>query len=664
MNLLKKIASAALAVMATAACAVAADFPIRSAELTKVRVTGGFWLPRIETNRLVTLKADFEKCGEVRIPNITNAAARAWGTFRGCPFDDSDVYKVMEGAAYIQATDPDPDRAAFMDGLIAQVAAAQETDGYLYTARTLGFTYPKEDAKRHPFGMMGPTRWSKLGTSHELYNVGHLYEAAVAWQAATGRTNLLAVAEKSADLLCRTFGWGEDQLKDTSGHEEVELALCKLYRATGRKRYLDLAKFFIDVRGRADVRPNLRGPNQQDHRPVCEQTEAIGHAVRAAYLYCGVADVAALTGDGPSIAAIERIWENVVSKKLHLTGGIGARASYRPPEGGARLGEAFTFDYDLPNEDAYLETCAAIGNALWNERMFRWKGEAKYVDVLERTLYNGFLSGIALTGDEFFYPNPLANKAGLGHSKGAQDEAHAYHRSKWFGCSCCPVNVVRFIPQVPTFAYATDGKAVYWNLFIESEAELDGVKLVQKTDYPWSGAASLEVTPAKDGDAFALKVRIPGWARGRPVPSDLYVQTKPSSEMELSVSVNGLAVNGVAGADGYLSIARAWKRGDVVTVDIPMPVKRIRAHAKVASDAGRLAVECGPIVYCAEGADNGGSAFDAVLPEDATFARTTVTVGDRAFPALKASTGLVLVPYFLWDHRAPGNEMQVWLRER
>ena len=642
--------------MATAA-PLPNDYPIKAAALTKTHVTSGFWFDRLATNRLVTLKTDFAKCNETpRIANFTNAAKRAWGSFKGIPFDDSDVYKVVEGAAYIQAMDPDPEREKYVNWLIGQFAAAQETDGYLYTARTLGFTYPESDRNRFPYGMMGPTRWSKLGASHELYNVGHMYEAAVAWYDATGNTNFLAVAEKSANLLCRTFGWDADQLKDTSGHEEIELGLCKLYRATGKQKYLELAKFFIDLRGRRDVRAKLRGPDQQDHQPVVEQGEAIGHAVRAGYLYSGVADVAALTGDAAYNAAIDRLWENVVSCKLHLTGGIGAYRKCEVP-GFGELHEAFAGNYDLPNDGAYNETCAAIANALWNQRMFCAKGESKYVDVLERVLYNGFPSGVALAGDEFFYPNPLASKGG-------------YKRSKWFGCSCCPVNDVRFIPKVPSFAYATDGKGtLYWNLFMAGTVGIHTgrhyVELEQQTGYPWSGKAALKVTAIRSKAAskkFALKVRVPGWAKGRPVPSDLYMQTEPSSVMEIVVAVNGLPVNGVPGADGYLTVEREWKVGDAVEVDFPMPVKRIRAHAKVAQDQGRLAVERGPVVYCAEGCDNGGKAFDAALPADATFADDTVVIGDKTYPALKASNGLKLIPYCLWGNREPGNEMQVWFR--
>lgn len=627
----------------------AADYPIKAASMTKTQVTGGFWFDRIATNRLVTLKTDFAKCNETpRIANFTNCANRAkGGKFGGIFFDDSDVYKVMEGAAYIYAETKDPELEKYMDWLIGEMSKAQEPDGYLYTARTLGGNKSID----------GTARWEELKWTHEFYNPGHMYEAAVAWYQATGKTNFLAIAIKNADLIDRTFGWGKGKLRMTSGHQEMELALCKLYRVTRDDRYLKLAKFLLDVRGRKDVRPTW-GVEVQDHQPVLEQEEALGHAVRAGYMYCGMADVAALTADDSYVKAIDRLWENVVSRKLHLNGGVGAgRQTTHPKWGGAH--ESFGVDYFLPNEDAYLETCAAIANALWNQRMFCWKGESKYVDVLERTIYNGFPSGISLSGDEFFYMNPLANKNGLGYAK-----EKPYVRSKWFGCSCCPVNDVRFIPQIPSFAYATDGKGtIYWNLFMEGEAEIAGAKLFCKTDYPWNGKATLKLSTL-NSQFSTLKIRVPGWAKGQPVPSDLYVQTVPSSEMEVSVAVNGRPVNGIPGKDGYLTIGREWKAGDTVELNLPMPVKRIRAHEKVEADRGRLAVERGPIVYCAEGCDNGGKAYDAVLPADATFTEEPLQIGDQRFVALRASNGLRLVPYCIWGNREPGNEMQVWFRER
>ncbi|MBR5840114.1 MAG: glycoside hydrolase family 127 protein, partial [Victivallales bacterium] len=533
-----------------ATIAVAGDYPYRPADMTDVSIKEGFWLPRFETNRKVTVWADFHKSEETgRISNFINAGKRLKGTFKGIPFDDSDVYKIIEGAAYTLATHPDPELEKYLDDLIDNIAKAQEPDGYLYTARTIGFDYGTKDGVTN-YGMMGPTRWSNCPSSHELYNVGHMYEAAVAYYNVTGKRTLLDVAIRSADLVERTFGPGPTQLKAVPGHEEIELALCKLYRTTGDIRYLNLAKHFLKQRGDG----TKVGAGQQAHIPVVEQREAVGHAVRATYLYCGMADVAALAGDQAFIDAVDAIWANVVEKKLHLTGGVGAR----------RGGEAFGDNYELPNERAYLETCAAIGNALWNQRMFLMHGDAKYIDVLERIIYNGFLSGISLTGDEFFYPNPLASKGG-------------YARSKWFGCSCCPVNIVRFIPQIAQFTYALRENTAYVNLFVASDAKLKldngEIKLAQQTEYPWKGLSMITVTPAQDGQQFDLAIRIPGWAVGQPVPSDLYTQVVPGKLDDVVVLVNGEKI-AITPEKGYCRINRAWKAGDAVEIRMAMPVRR------------------------------------------------------------------------------------------
>ncbi len=631
--------------VASSLASAASDYPYQPVPLKQVAILDGFWLPRFETNRLVTVWADFRKSEETgRIANFARAGKLEAGPFKGIPFDDSDVYKIVEGAAYTLATHPDPRLDAYLDALIVKMAAAQEPDGYLYTARTLGFTN----------GMTGPARWSNEGSSHELYNVGHLYEAAAAHFEVTGKRTLLDVALKSADLIDKTFGPRADQLKVVPGHEEIEIGLCKLYRVTGERRYLDLAKFFIDMRGRKELR-KLYGAYNQDHIPATEQTEAVGHAVRAGYLYAGMADVAALTGDKAYIDAIGKLWENVVSKKMHLNGGIGAR----------HAGEAFGENYELPNESAYLETCAAIANALWNQRMFLLHGDAKYIDVLERIVYNGFLSGIAIQGDAFFYPNPLASRGG-------------YARSKWFGCSCCPVNIVRFIPQLAQFAYAQRGAAVYVNLFIASSARLKTdageVTLTLKTAYPWNGDVRIEVAPAKDGTAFPLKVRVPGWAIGQPVPSDLYTQTSPGSLRDVAVKVNGEPVP-LSLDHGYVTLDRAWRAGDAVDLAFAMPVRRIQANPAVKDDLGRLAVERGPLVYCAESADNEGRALNLMLPAASAFAETSVEILGHTMVALKAQAlsatadlrGNVsvlpeiatLIPYFAWCHRG-AKEMQVW----
>lgn len=642
-------------------CAVAAgarDYPIQPVPLNAVQVRDDFWTPRFETNRVVTVWYDFHKCEETgRIDNFAKAGKLMPGEFQGTPFDDSDVFKVMEGAAYILAMHPDPKLDQYLDELIVKIAAAQEPDGYLYTARTID---PQCRVK-----FFGPTRWSNLSVSHELYNVGHLYEAAVAHFQATGKRSLLQVALKNADLLCDTFGPGKVQ--EPPGHQEIEIGLVKLYRVTGEEKYLRLARFFVDLRGRADTHA-LRGPYQQDHAPIFEQTEAVGHAVRAAYFYSGVADVAALTGDARYTAAIDRLWTDVVDHKLHLTGGIGAR----------RSGEAFGAAYELPNRTAYLETCAAIANVFWNHRLFLLHGRAAYVDVLERVLYNGFLSGVALSGDRFFYPNPLETDGRTKFNQGGTE------RAPWFGCSCCPVNVVRFIPSIAGYIYATRGETLYVNLFIGSRATARvgerTVRLTQQTRYPWAGSVRLGIDPDQAGE-FTVNLRIPGWVLGRPVPSDLYryaatAPTEKQTTTAFQIHINGREFEGGPVRDGFLALRRVWQPGDEVTINLPMPVRRVIAHEAVKDNLGRIAIERGPLVYCAEGADNAGAVLNAVLPDEtiltpehhADLLGGVTMLRGRALRVQRTDDGqrqtqsaeLKLIPYYAWNHRG-ANEMAVWL---
>ncbi len=626
------------------------DYPFQPVPFHQVEVDGSFWAPRLATNREVTVRYDFQKCEETgRLANFAKAAGRIEGGFEGIIYNDSDVFKVIEGAAYTLAKHPDPELEAFLDALIADIAGAQEEDGYLYTGRSID--------PENPAGGAGPERWAWIHRgSHELYNVGHMYEAAVAYYEATGKRSLLEVAIKSADLIDRSFGW--DKRREVPGHQEIEIGLAKLYRVTGERRYLDLAKYFLDQRGRGEGRPNPEHlpAYQQDHLPVVEQTEAVGHAVRAAYMYSGMADVAALTGDEAYVEAIGRIWEDVAHRKLYLTGGIGAR----------HAGEAFGDAYELPNAAAYNETCAAIANVLWNHRMFLLHGEAQYVDVLERTLYNGFLSGISLSGDRFFYPNPLARRGGGGE------------RSPWFNCSCCPVNVVRFLPSIAGFVYATRGDSVYTNLYLGGAAELEfggqRLRLVQRTDYPWQGAVELEVVPERPS-RFDLRLRIPGWARGEATPGGLYrYEERGSGGWRLHVNGEEAAP---ALESGYAVVEREWSPGDTVRLELMMPVRRVVADPRVEADRGRVAVERGPLVYCAEAVDHDGEVMDLFLPEADADWRTawrpellggvTVLQG-QARRARRAEDGSVrtepaelrLIPYYAWAHRGPGS-MQVWL---
>jgi DUF1680 family protein len=637
------------AASSTAALAAPRDYPIQPVPFTAVRVNDAFWTPRLETNRQTTVWYCFQKCEETgRIDNFAKAGGLKPGKFQGCPFDDSDVFKVMQGAAYTLATHPDPKLDAYLDDLIAKVAAAQEPDGYLYTARTLksGHSRAGKDRWLNERGAQTPGE-----DSHELYNVGHLYEAAAAHYQATGKTNLLHVARRSADLIAQN--WGPGKLEIPSGHQEVELGLVKLFRVTGDPKYLDLAKFLLDCRGngRHAMPGGHFGPRYySDHLPVTQQTEAVGHSVRSTYMYSGMADLAAITGDPAYAKAADALWQSVVGHKLYLTGGIGSDAST----------EGFGPDYALPN-DGYNETCAAIGNALWNQRMFLLHGDAKYVDVLERTIYNGFLAGVALTGDKFFYPNPLVSD---GKSKFNHGSAE---RAPWFGCSCCPVNDVRFIPEIAGCIYATRADALYVNLFIGGTAETKvagtPVKLTQQTRYPFDGQVALTVEPQRAA-TFTLNVRLPGWARNEPLPSDLY-RYDDGLMPGVTLAINGKAVK-FKPAKGYAAIKRKWKAGDVVTLNLEMPVRRVVAHPQVKAAAGCFAVERGPLVYCAEGADNGGKVSDFPIFGKVHFhteARPDLLGGIvtvKATSDAQDSAALTLIPYYAWCHRGP-NEMRVWL---
>jgi DUF1680 family protein len=632
------------------------DYPVQPVPFTAVRVEDAFWTPRLETNRLRTVWYDYQKCEETgRIDNFKKAAKQLEGPHKGDPFDDSDVYKVVEGAAYCLALHPDPKLEEYTDKLIATIAAAQEPDGYLYTARTIN--------PANAPGRASKVRWLNErgalgnGDSHELYNVGHMYEAAVAYFQATGKRQFLDVAIKNANLVAATFGPNPGQLKIPSGHQEIEIGLVKLYRATGDKNYLDLSRFLLECRGRNFEDPQAKrqpNPYYSDHIPVTEQSEAVGHAVRSAYMYTAMADIAALTGDQAYLKAIDRLWDNVVGRKLHLTGGIGASPD----------GEAFGNDYELPNQSAYLETCAAIANAMWNYRMFLLHGDARYIDVLERIIYNGFLSGVGMTGDCFFYPNPL-------EADGKQKFNHGSNqRAPWFGCSCCPVNDVRFIPSIAGFIYAVQKEEVFVNLFIGGSATMDvggqPVRITQRTGYPWKGDVTLEVAPGKLADTagkrFALNVRLPGWALSKPVPSNLYrydAPSKPSIKLRINGRNEKLKV-----VKGYARLERHWKVGDKVELDLEMPVRRVLANDQVKADMNRFALERGPLVYCAEGADNASGVLDEIFPGKTRFKvrhQPNLLGGVTTLEVQGAASGAAItcIPYYAWCNRGP-NAMRVW----
>ncbi len=625
------------------------DYPYRPVPFTDVKLNDIFWAPRIKTNREVTIPYAFEQCEKTgRIDNFAIAGGLMEGEHKGSfPFDDTDPYKIIEGASYALAVAPDPELDAYLDALIAKIAAAQEEDGYIYTCRT--------NECEHLLRWMGRARWEKLQGSHELYNAGHLYEAAAAHFQATGKRTLLDVALKNAALLCRTFR--PEGIRMPPGHQIIEMGLARLYRITGDARLLELARYLLDERGKPHGR-TLWGPYNQDHAPVTEQAEAVGHAVRATYMYAGMTDVAALSDDAAMIEAIDRLWRNVVERKLYVTGGVGARGN----------GEAFGDDYELPNMSAYCETCAAIGNVYWNHRLFLLHGRADYIDVLERTLYNAFLSGIALDGKHFFYPNPLES---MGH----------HERSAWFGCACCPGNVTRFIASVPGYVYAHRDGDIYVNLFAGGHAEVKTAKgtvgIEQKTLYPYDGRVTITVSPQKAGEEFTVLLRVPGWARNEPVPSDLYrfMHQRPDA---VKINVNGALVP-LDLDRGYARIDRTWGKQDVIELDLPMPVRRVLAHASVEADRHKVALQRGPLVFCAEWPDNDGHVANLVLPDSSRieagfdkdllggvpvlrgFALSAHEGAEGDEPVFKKAT-LTAIPYNVWAHRGPG-EMTVWISD-
>ncbi|MDL2222332.1 glycoside hydrolase family 127 protein [Parabacteroides sp. OttesenSCG-928-N08] len=565
--------------------------PIVEVPFTDVHFTDHFWKPRIETNRTVSIPSAFHQC-EIngRFDNFALAGGLIKGEHQGdFSFDDTDPYKIIEGASYSLAAQYDPSLDAYLDSVITLIAAAQEEDGYLTTCVT--------NQCERLSGWWGSSRWEKIN-SHELYNSGHLYEAAVAHYQATGKRTLLDVALKNADLVCEVFGLGEEQIKYPSGHPIIEMALVKLYHVTGDKRYLDEARYFVDEAGRLS---NGRKPGiySQDHLPVLEQEEIVGHAVRAGYFYSGVADVAMLQQDDSLFTAVERVWNNMATKKLYITGGIGSRAQ----------GEGFGPEYELHNHSNYCETCASISNVYWNHRMFLATGESKYVDVLERALYNGVIAGVSLSGDRFFYDNPLESMG-------------QHERQPWFGCACCPGNVTRFMASVPLYTYATQENNLYVNLYVESQSDVTvnglPVHITQTTDYPWQGDVTLTLSPEQPA-RFALKLRVPGWLGTAPIPgSDLYSYTDGEAK-SYSVAVNGKKVKAKV-TDGYLVINREWKADDEVSLSMEMDVRRVQAHEKAKDNEGLLSVERGPIVYCLEGVDMADShVFNKYVPENSDF---------------------------------------------
>lgn len=620
-------------------------YPISPVPFTAVKITDAFWGQRLKASREVTIPLAFSKCEETgRYKNFELAAHPSESNkVEGFTFDDTDVYKTIEGASYSMQTYPDKKLDKYIDSVLTIVKKAQEPDGYLYTFRTMN---PK-----HTHEWAGTKRWEKEeDLSHELYNLGHMVEGAIAHYQATGKRNFLDIAIKYADCAVREVGDKPGQTMVVPGHQIAEMAMSKLYVLTGDVKYLNFAKLLLDKRGFTETKNEYA----QTHKPVLEQDEAVGHAVRAAYMYSGMADVAALTGDKGYINAIDHIWENIVNKKLYITGGIGATGN----------GEAFGKNYELPNMSAYCETCAAIGNVYLNYRLFLLHGDAKYFDVLERTLYNGLISGVSLDGGNFFYPNPL-------------ESIGQHQRQPWFGCACCPSNICRFIPSVPGYIYAVHDSDLYVNLFMSNHSDLKvngkAVTLKQSTNYPWSGDVNMEVSP-NGKQNFALKIRIPGWVQGNVVPGNLYSYSDKKT-MGYTVKVNGIIVTSKV-ENGYFSINRAWKKGDKVEVHFDMETRTVKANSKVEADYGKIAIERGPIVYCAEWPDNDFNIFSIILNKKPVFSvenQKDLLLGintiqtdaqilnyDLQGKLETKEVKLKLIPYYAWSHRGSG-DMAVWL---
>ncbi len=617
-------------------------------DIKKVELTDNFWLPKIKTIQNTTITFGFDKCWqEGRMDNFLIAGKKKQGKVHGkMPFDDTDVYKIIEGASYSLISAPNKELESYLDSIISIIQIGQEPDGYITTWFTIdpdnppAWWVPKSGA-----------RWTREQSSHELYNSGHMFESAVAHFQATGKRNFLDVAIKNADLLVNNFGVGK--LTIPPGHQIIETGLIKLYRITNNEKYLELAKQFLDWRGDSTTH-KLYGDYSQDHKPVIQQDEIVGHAVRAVYMYAGMTDIAAICNDKDYLNAVLKIWKNMVEKKMYLTGGIGAKHE----------GESLGKDYELPNLTAYGETCASIGNVYWNTRLFQLFGDAKYFDVIERTLYNGLISGISLDGKAFFYVNPLESDGKFKFNSGSLT------RQPWFDCSCCPTNLVRFIPSIPELFYATQKDTLYINLYASNKGEINlengGVKIEQHTDYPWSGQVKIIIEPEKISE-FTIKMRLPGWARNQVLPSDLYTYND-AVKSDIGITVSGEEIERII-HNGYVTITRKWKQGEIILLDLPMSVRRVIANEKVKENENLTALEYGPIVYCVEGIDNNNQINKLLLSADMNLSVVTrkdllggvnVIYGEALAKKSQSKLKFMAIPYYAWSNRGIGT-MKVWL---
>lgn len=639
------------------------DYPIQALDFTKVKLQDRFWMPRIETNRLVTIPASFARCESTgRVNNFLMAATKTGKFCTRYPFDDTDIYKTIEGASFSLAMHYDAKLDAYVDSMIHIIANAQEPDGYLYTARTI------DKVNVNPF--FGKERWEKEREhSHELYNAGHLYEAAAAHYLATKKTSLLNIALKNADLVCSVFGI--DKRHVAPGHEIIEMGLVKLYRITGKTEYLNTAKFFIEERGNfkgydtKNKDPFKNGAYWQDDIPVKQQQEAEGHAVRAGYLYAAMADIAALTEDKDMLAAVDRIWNNETGKKMYVQGGVGAIGD----------GERFGANYELPNATAYNETCAAIANIYFNQRMFLLHGDAQYIDVLEKILYNGFLSGVGLDGKSFFYTNAMQIQHYLQHPD------MEVGRSGWFECSCCPTNIARLMPSIPGYIYAQKKDIIYVNLFISGTASLQvnnqNIQIKQENNYPWDGNLKFTIL-TEQASAFNVQIRIPGWATNNAIPNNLY-HFSNRSNAKIAIHVNGKPAEFQI-QNGYAILNRVWNKNDQIEVELPMETRRVISDSLIIDNIGKTSIQRGPLMYCAEWIDNAGNTSNIILPKTASFTSAfnpkllngVIVLKSQASQIEISSNGLEIktqskpftaIPYYAWANRGKG-EMTVWIPEK
>jgi DUF1680 family protein len=618
-----------------------AGYQIEPVNIQNVRLSDSFWLPIIKRVQEITIAYAIQKCNEEgRFENFLIAGKQKTGEVRGqMPFDDTDVYKIIEGASNTLISAPNPKLDRVLDSLIAIVKIGQEKDGYLTTWRTINPAKPP--APWVP--VIEGKRWESLQISHECYNSGHLIEAAVVHYEATGKRNFLDIAIKNADLLVKTFGDGPGQVKGVPGHQIVETGLIKLYQITGKEEYLKLAKYYLDNRGNPNNH-KLYGEYAQDHIPVVQQNEVVGHAVRAVYMYAGMTDIAAMTKDKGYTDAINNLWNNMVNKKMYITGGIGSRHD----------GEAFGANYELPNLTAYNETCAAIGDVYWNHRLHNLSGNSKYFDVIERTMYNGLISGISLDGKEFFYPNALEADGVFKSNRGSCT------RQAWFDCSCCPTNLIRFIPSIPGLIYSKSNDVLYVNLYASNNASFKvgktDLQISQQTGYPWNGKVTISVNPKKESQ-FTIKFRVPGWARNEVLPGDLYTYKKASTK-KATINVNGEIV-AIQSQDGYFVVTRNWKKGDKINLNLPMEVQEVETNPKVETNKNKVSLEYGPIVYAVEEIDNKTN-FDKInvvagdtfqVKKEANLLQGVNVIENSKFKA---------IPYYSWSNRGVG-KMKVWL---